>query len=85
MFDAVILAGLTATVLLKIVCIGDGHNVGVTWYQHIRPIVHLGSAVIFCIILLHFKPLCLNGIYMFIYSSPPSNYLESSQDAVYLV
>ena len=33
----------------------------------------------------HLKPLCLYGIFMFIYSSPPANYLESSQDAVYLV
>ena len=49
----------------------------VTQYQHNRPIVHRGSAVIFGIILLQFKPSCL-GIYMFIYSSPPSDYLESS-------
>ena len=34
----------------------------VTQYQHIRPIVHRGSAVIFCIILLQFKPSCLKGI-----------------------
>ena len=43
-----------------------------------QPIVHRGSGVIFCIILLQFKTLCSKGIYMFIYSSPLLNYLESS-------
>ena len=42
----------------------------VTQYQHIRPRVRQGSAVILSIILLQFKTSCLKGIYMFIYSSP---------------
>ena len=43
----------------------------VTQNQHIRPRVHRGSAVIFGIILLQFKPSCLKGIYICLFIAHP--------------
>ena len=47
----------------------------VSQYQPTRPRVHRGSAVIFGIILLQFKPSCLKGIYMSIWNHRRIQYI----------